>query len=132
MRDLRTSGRPADQGFEVNVHIRARSGPGENGIDILRWRGFRNIFEALEHGEQDGRTKIRIVAEAEINDRRWTPGQSHAQADSALKIAETELPPPGVAEEAKGAVFVVRFCPLKDQGLLRSGCPHQEFGRFPS
>ena len=115
----------------MDIHVRARAGPGENRIHILRWRGLRHRFEPLDHGEKDGRVDVRIVAEAEIDDRWRTSGQAHAQTDSALKFAEAELPSPGIAEEAQGAVVVVRCCPLKDQGLLRSGCPHQEFGRFP-
>ena len=121
-----------DERFQMNSHIRTCSRPGEDGIDLLRSCGFGHGFEALDHGEKNGRIDLRIVAKAEVDDRRRTPGEPHTQADSALVGAEPKLPPPALAEKSQGAVFAVRLGSLEDQGLLRSGCPHQEFGRFPS
>ena len=116
----------------MNIQIRTRSRPGEDGIDLLGACRFRHGFEAFDHGEEDGGTDVRAVSEAKVHDQRRTPGEPHTQADSALVGAEAELPSPAVAEETQGAVIAVRVSSLEGQGFVRSGCPHQEFRRFPS
>ena len=116
----------------MDIQIRTSSRPGKGGVNLLAGCGFRHGFEAFDHGEEDGGADVRAVSEAEVHDRRRTSGEPHAQSDSALVGAEAEFPSPAVAQETQGAVIAVRVGSLEGQGFVRSGCPHQEFRRFPS
>ena len=116
----------------MDIQIWTSSGPGKSGINLRGRSGFRHGFEAFDHGEEDGGADVRAVSEAKVHNRRRTSGEPHAQADSALVGAEAEFPSPAVAEETQGAVIAVRVGSLEGQGFMRSGCPHQEFRRFPS
>ena len=116
----------------MDTQIRTSTSPGKDGVNFLTGCGLRHGFEAFDHGEEDGGVNVRVVAEAEVDDRRRASGEPHAQANSAVVGAEAEFPAPAGTEETQGAVIAVRIGSLEGQGFMRSGCPHQEFRRFPS
>ena len=124
--------RISEESLQVDIEIRTSPGPRKGSVNLLAGRGFRNGFEASNDGEEDRGEDGRAVTEAEVHDRRRASEEPHAQADSALVGAESEFPSPAVAEETQGSVIAVRVGSLEGQGFVRSGCPHQEFRRFPS
>lgn len=121
-----------EQEMEMDIQIRAGPRPGEDGIHFVGRGGFWNASEDFDHGKQHRGAKFRIVTETKIEDGGRTPGKAHAQADSALVGAQPQLPSARPTQEAQRPVLGIGFGSLENQGLLRSGCPHQEFGRLPS
>jgi len=114
--------------------VRPGAGPGETRVDFPGTGGFRQGFQMIEHGKEDGHWKAGIVTKAEVHDGRRAPGPSHPEPGATLVTAEADLPCAAFTEKAEDPVVGGGIDPLESHALydLRSGWPHQLFLREPS